>query len=104
MAHAVSRTKSDLVLVAADLHPQTWAVLATRAAPLGLRLLDFAPGDTATVAAANACAVILQYPGTTGAVRNLAPRDRCGARGRQPGRSCARTPLSLISLTSDLAG
>ena len=36
MAHAVSRTKSDVLAVATDLHPQTRAVLATRAAPIGI--------------------------------------------------------------------
>src|SRR5271163_814400 len=37
MAHAVSRAKSDVLAVATDVHPQTWAVLATRARPLGIR-------------------------------------------------------------------
>ena len=99
MAHAVSRTKSDLVLVAADLHPQTRAVLATRAAPLGLRLEDFATGDATAVAAANACAVILQYPGTTGAVRDLTPE--IGAAHEAGGLAvvCA-DPLSLTVLTA----
>ena len=36
MAHAVSKTKSDVIAVAADVHPQTRAVLATRAKPLGI--------------------------------------------------------------------
>ena len=36
MAHALSKAKSDVVAVATDLHPQTRAVLATRAWPLGL--------------------------------------------------------------------
>jgi glycine dehydrogenase len=71
MAHAVSKAKSDVVAVAADLHPQTRAVLATRAAPLGLRLTDFAPGDTAALLAARPFAVVLQYPGTSGALRDL---------------------------------
>ncbi len=71
MAHAVVRQPSDIIAVAADLHPQTRAVLATRAAPLGWRLVEFAPGDAAAIAAARAFAVVLQYPGTTGAVRPL---------------------------------
>ena len=45
MAHAIARAKSDVVAVAADLHPQTRAVLATRAWPLGISLVDIAPGD-----------------------------------------------------------
>ena len=71
MAHAICRTKSDTVAVCTDLHPQTRAVLATRAAPLGLTLVDVAPGDTAAIAAAAPFATVLQYPGTTGALRDL---------------------------------
>ena len=76
MAHAVARAKSDVVMVAADLHPQTRAVLATRAAPLGLRLADVAPGDAAAIAAAKPFAVVLQYPGSTGALRDIGPEIR----------------------------
>src|ERR1700758_48514 len=40
MAHAISRTRSDVLAMATDLHPQTRAVLATRARPVGIRLVD----------------------------------------------------------------
>src|SRR5215208_6452681 len=36
MAHALGKTKSNVLAVATDVHPQTQAVLATRAKPLGL--------------------------------------------------------------------
>ncbi len=62
---------SDTLAVCTDLHPQTRAVLATRAAPLGIRLVDVAPGSAAAIGAANPFAVVLQYPGTTGAIRDL---------------------------------
>jgi glycine dehydrogenase len=71
MAHGVARTKSDVLAVAADLHPQTRAVLATRAKPIGVTLVDVAPGDAAAIRAANPFALVLQYPGTTGAIRPL---------------------------------
>ncbi len=71
MAYGIGRAGSSTVAVAADLHPQTRAVLATRARPLGWSLVDFAPGDTAAIGAANPFAVVLQYPGTTGAIRPL---------------------------------
>ena len=72
MARAVARNKaSDAIAVAADLHPQTRAVIATRAQPLGLVLVDVAPGDAEALRAAAPFAVVLQYPGTTGAVRDL---------------------------------
>jgi glycine dehydrogenase len=73
MAHAVSRTKSDVLAVATDLHPQTRAVLATRSRPIGIRIVDVAPGDVAAIGAAQPFALVLQYPGTTGAVRELSP-------------------------------
>jgi glycine dehydrogenase len=71
MAHAVSKAKSDVLAVAGDLHPQTRAVLATRAAPLGLKLVDIAPGDAPAIVAAKPFALVLQYPGTSGALRDL---------------------------------
>ncbi len=71
MAHGVGRTGSDTLCVCTDLHPQTCAVLATRAAPVGITLVDVAPGDVAAIGAANPFAVVLQYPGTTGAIRDL---------------------------------
>jgi len=73
MAHAIGRSKSDVLAVAADVHPQTRAVLATRAKPIGVTLVDVAPGDTAAIAAARPFAVVLQYPGTSGALRALSP-------------------------------
>ncbi len=74
MAQGLARAKSTTVAVTAELHPQTRAVLATRAAPLGLTLVDIAPGDTTALRAANPFAVVLQFPGTSGAIRDLAPQ------------------------------
>jgi glycine dehydrogenase len=71
MAHAVSKSKSNTLAVANDLHPQTLAVLQTRAKPLGITLVSVAPGDLAGIGAANPFALLLQYPGTTGAIRDL---------------------------------
>ncbi len=73
LALAAQRGKSRVVLVAEDVHPQTRAVLATRAAPLGLELRPLAPGDVACIAAAGAAGAVLQYPGTSGALRDLRP-------------------------------
>jgi glycine dehydrogenase len=71
MAHALSKTKSEILAVATDLHPQTLAVLATRAKPLGITMQAVAPGDLAAISAANPFALLLQYPGSTGALRDL---------------------------------
>ena len=71
MALAASRSKSAAIAVCEDLHPQTRAVLATRAVPLRHELVSFAPGDAGAIGAAAPFAVVLQYPGTTGAIRDL---------------------------------
>ena len=65
------RSKSDTLIVAADCHPQTIEVIHTRAAPLGLHVKV---GDVASLLAVHDCfAVVVQYPGTGGAIANLQP-------------------------------
>jgi glycine dehydrogenase len=98
MAHALSKTKSDVLVVAADLHPQTLAVLATRAKPLGIRLARVAPGDLAAIAAANPFALLLQYPGTTGALRDLS-EEIATAHAAGALAIVATDPLALALLT-----
>ncbi len=71
MAHGLHRQKSTTIAVARDVHPQTRAVIATRAWPLGWSVVDVAPGDVAAIEAAGAFALVLNYPGSTGAVRDL---------------------------------
>ena len=71
MAHALSKTKTAIIAIAADVHPQTRAVIATRAWPLGWQLVDFTPGGTETIAAQKPFAVVLNYPGSTGQIRDL---------------------------------
>jgi len=94
MAHAVGRAKSDVMAVAADVHPQTRAVLATRAKPIGITLVDVAPGDAAAVRAAKPFALLLQYPGSTGAIRDL--RDEIAA--AQAAGALAIVAADLLSL------
>ncbi len=98
MAHALSKTRSNVMAVATDLHPQTLAVLATRAKPLGIVLRSVAPGDRAAVGSANPFALLLQYPGTTGALRDLSEEIEAahavGALG-----IVATDPLALALLT-----
>ncbi|HQT46986.1 MAG: glycine dehydrogenase (aminomethyl-transferring) [Acidocella sp. 20-63-7] len=71
MAHGMSKNKSNIIAIAADVLPQTRAVIATRAWPHGFELVDFAPGDTAALAALKAFAVVLNYPGSSGEIRDL---------------------------------
>ncbi|HEY6440712.1 MAG TPA: aminomethyl-transferring glycine dehydrogenase subunit GcvPA, partial [Acetobacteraceae bacterium] len=98
MAHAVSKTNSDVLAVATDVHPQTRAVLATRARPIGISLIDVAPGDAAAIGAAQPFALVLQYPGTTGAVRELSPEISAAHEADALVLVCA-DPLSLALLT-----
>jgi glycine dehydrogenase len=72
LAHAAHKGKSDTLLVAADLHPQTLAVVKVRAEPVGIRVIIAPPaGIAAAAASARPFALLLQYPGTTGEVRDL---------------------------------
>src|SRR6202166_5133725 len=66
---AQSQTKS--FFVDADVHPQTLAVLRTRAEPLGWKLIVGDP--LADLDLADVFGALLQYPGTSGAVRDLRP-------------------------------
>jgi len=66
LAKRSCRSKSNLFFVSADCHPQTIAVVRTRAEPLGIELQV---GDDAAAAAADAFGVLLQYPASTGDVR-----------------------------------
>ena len=98
MAHAVSKTQSDVLAVATDLHPQTRAVLATRAQPIGIRLVDVTPGDLTAIDAAQPFALVLQYPGTTGAIRELSPEIGAAHEADALVIVCA-DPLALALLT-----
>jgi glycine dehydrogenase len=98
MAHAISKTKSDVLAVATDLHPQTRAVLATRARPIGIRIVDVAPGDLAAIGAAQPFALVLQYPGTTGMVREMSPEISAAHEADALVIVCA-DPLALALLT-----
>jgi glycine dehydrogenase len=98
MAHALSKSKSDVLAVATDLHPQTLAVLATRAKPLGITLARVAPGDLAAIGAVNPFALLLQYPGTTGALRDLS-EEIATAHAAGALAIVATDPLALALLT-----
>jgi glycine dehydrogenase len=62
---------AGVFFVDAECHPQTIAVVATRAEPLGIEVVvgdpsaDLSPGDT--------FGVLLQHPGTSGVLRDLRP-------------------------------
>ncbi len=71
MAHALHKAGSKIIAVAADVHPQTRAVIATRAWPMGWEIVDVRPGDIEAITGAKPFAVVLNYPGSTGEIRDL---------------------------------
>ena len=71
LAERASQAKAKSFFVDAEVHPQTLAVLRTRAEPLGWSLIV---GDPLTdLDKAEVFGGLLQYPGTSGAVRDLRP-------------------------------
>ncbi len=70
MAKRLAKSKSDAFFVAHDLHPQTIAVIETRAAPLGIRIIRASIDDLQPDQVFGA---IFQYPGTYGHIRDLTP-------------------------------
>ena len=68
---AASRRGPRRFLVSSECHPQTIAVLQTRAEPIGVELVT---GDeNAWTLDDSVAGVLLQYPGTSGVVRDPAP-------------------------------
>jgi glycine dehydrogenase len=69
LCHRMARSRSQRFFVAADVFPQTIDVVRTRARPLGIEVVVGAAAEAATV---DAYAVLLQYPGANGDVRDYA--------------------------------
>src|ERR1700686_5502790 len=88
---AQARTKS--FFVDAEVHPQTLAVLRTRAEPLGWNLIVGDP--LRDLDKAEVFGGLLQYPGTTGAVRDLRP----GIAGLRARGGLAIVAADLLAVT-----
>jgi glycine dehydrogenase len=63
-----SKSESNIFAVDADTHPQTLAVLATRAEPIGIEL---ALVDIDTQEIPDCFGALLSYPGSSGKIRNI---------------------------------
>lgn len=93
LARRTSKSASDVFIVDADTHPQTIAVLRTRAEPLGIELdirdvrADGLPDD--------AFGLLLSYPGSLGAISD--PADLV-AQAREQGITVA-VATDLLALT-----
>jgi glycine dehydrogenase len=71
MAQRIARSANTAFFVDADCHPQTIAVVATRAEPLGWQIVV---GDPASeLDPARVFGALLQYPGSSGEIAELAP-------------------------------
>jgi len=71
MAERVALAKAKAFFVDRDCHPQTIAVVQTRAEPLGWQIIV---GDPASdLDASSVFGALLQYPGSSGAIREFSP-------------------------------
>ncbi|MCA6092712.1 aminomethyl-transferring glycine dehydrogenase [Streptomyces sp. SCA3-4] len=75
LSRRVGKVKNGVFLVDADALPQTVAVIQTRAEPTGVEVVvaDLSAGIPADIAERGVFGVLLQYPGASGAVRDLRP-------------------------------
>jgi glycine dehydrogenase len=65
--------KGHLFLVSDDCHPQTISVVFTRARPLGVEVRVVKPAALVAACSERPFGVLMQYPGSNGAVRDPAP-------------------------------
>lgn len=75
LSRRMGKNKKGLFLVDADALPQTIAVIEARAEPTGVEVVvaDLSEGIPAGIAEREINGVLLQYPGASGAVRDLGP-------------------------------
>ncbi len=69
MSKRVSKSKSNTFFVADDCHPQTVAVVETRARSLGIEVVSGNPFED--LGSHDVFGVLVQYPGSSGAVHDL---------------------------------
>ncbi|MCF3101627.1 aminomethyl-transferring glycine dehydrogenase [Streptomyces roseoverticillatus] len=75
LSRRVGKVKKGVFLIDADTLPQTVAVIETRAEPTGVEVVvaDLSAGIPDEIAERGVFGVLLQYPGASGAVRDLRP-------------------------------
>src|SRR6202790_3220909 len=97
LAERAASAKTKSFFVDAEVHPQTIAVLRTRAEPLGWNLVIGDPLND--LDEADVFGALLQYPGTSGAVRDLRPAIAT-LRAKGALAIVAADPLALTLLSS----
>jgi len=96
VAKRVANAKLNTFFVDNDVHPQTLALILTRAQPLGIEVVS---GDPATASFEGCFGAIFQYPGSHGAIPDLeAPIAGIKKAGGIP--IVAADPLALTLLPS----
>ena len=93
LARRQSKVTGDTFFVDADCHPQVIEVVQTRAEPLGLKLVVGDP--LVDLAAHEPFGVLLAYPGSTGAIRDL----RGVAAAAHEGGAVVCVAADLLALT-----
>ncbi|WP_329123068.1 aminomethyl-transferring glycine dehydrogenase [Streptomyces sp. NBC_01353] len=75
LSRRVGKVKNGVFLIDADALPQTIAVIETRAEPTGVEVVvaDLSDGIPAEIAERGVFGVLIQYPGASGAVRDIKP-------------------------------
>ncbi|WP_370410683.1 aminomethyl-transferring glycine dehydrogenase [Streptomyces fradiae] len=75
LSRRIGKVKNGVFLVDADALPQTVAVIETRAEPTGVEVVvaDLSAGIPAEIAERGVFGVLLQYPGASGAIRDIKP-------------------------------
>ncbi|GAA2349883.1 aminomethyl-transferring glycine dehydrogenase [Streptomyces kunmingensis] len=75
LSRRIGKVKNGAYVVDADALPQTVAVIRTRAEPTGVEIVvaDLSDGIPAEVAERGVVGVLVQYPGASGAVRDIKP-------------------------------
>ncbi|MCQ4212222.1 aminomethyl-transferring glycine dehydrogenase [Streptomyces longispororuber] len=75
LSRRIGKVKNGVYVVDADALPQTVAVIETRAEPTGVEIVvaDLSDGIPAEVAERGVVGVLVQYPGASGAVRDIKP-------------------------------
>lgn len=95
LAQRNAKTKSTVFFVDADTHPQTLAVLRTRAEPLGWTIVVGNPETD--LEEEDVFGALLSYPGSSGEVRDFrSVIDALHAKGAVAAMTC--DPLALVML------
>ncbi|WFU19477.1 aminomethyl-transferring glycine dehydrogenase [Bradyrhizobium sp. CB3481] len=101
LAERASQVKTKAFFVDSEVHPQTLAVVRTRAEPLGWTVIVGDP--LSDLEKADVFGGLLQYPGTSGAVRDLRPAIAAlRAKGALAVMAADLLALTLIASPSEL--